>query len=110
MERKVKEKKAPQKKKTLTFKYTHTNSDDEDDDQEDDDDLSLLIKNVGRMYNKAKFNNRRRWIGKNEMKIVCYNCLKSGHVIAECTDTKSNPVHPRNSIKEGFESNMGFGE
>ena len=43
MERKVKEEKAPQKKKTLAFKSTHTISGDEDDDQEDDDDLSLLF-------------------------------------------------------------------
>ena len=25
------------------------------------EELSLLVKNVKRMYNKAKFNNRRRW-------------------------------------------------
>jgi len=31
-----------------------------EDDQEDVEDLSLLVKNVRRMYNKAKFNNRRR--------------------------------------------------
>ena len=59
MKRKAREEKAP--KKTLTFKSTPAISDDEDDDQDDDDDLSLLVKNVRRMYNKAKFNNLRRW-------------------------------------------------
>ena len=76
MERKIREeeRRAPKKKKTLTFKSTPTISDDEDDDQNDDDDLSLLVKNIRTMYNKAKFNNRRRWQGKEEKKIVCYNC------------------------------------
>ena len=36
MERKAREAKAPQKKKTLTFKSIPTISNDEDDDQEDD--------------------------------------------------------------------------
>ena len=60
IKRKAREEKAPQKKKTLTFKFTPTIFDDEDDDQEDYEDLSLPAKNVRRMYNKAKFNNRRR--------------------------------------------------
>jgi len=54
------ERKAPQKKKTLTFKSNPTISNDEDDDQDDDEDLSLLVKNVRKMYNKTKFNNKRR--------------------------------------------------
>jgi len=61
MEIKFREEKSPQKKKTLAFKSTPTIFDDEIDDQEDDEDLSLLVKNVRRMNNKAKFNNRRRW-------------------------------------------------
>ena len=61
IERKEREEKAPLKKKSLAFKSTPTISDDEDDDQEDDEDLSFLVKNVRRMYNNAKFNNRRRW-------------------------------------------------
>jgi len=56
MKRKDREEKAPQKKKTLTFKSTLTIYGEE----EDDEDLSLLLKNVRRMYQKAKFNNRRR--------------------------------------------------
>ena len=59
MERKTREEIAPQKKKTVAFKFTPTIS-DEDDEEEDDEDLSLLVKNVRRMYNKAKFKNRRR--------------------------------------------------
>ena len=59
MKRKAKEEMAPQKKK-ITFKFTLTISDD-DDEEEDDEEDSLLVKNIRRMYNKAKFNNRRRW-------------------------------------------------
>ena len=58
MERKAREKMAPQKK-MIAFKSTPTFS-DEDNEEEDDENLSHLVKNVRRMYNKAKFNNRRR--------------------------------------------------
>ena len=46
---------APQKKKMIAFKPTPTISDN------DDEKFSLLVKNVRRMYNKAKFKNIRRW-------------------------------------------------
>jgi len=46
----------------------HLREDDEDDEEKDDEDLSLLVKNVRRMYNKAKSNNRRPWQGKEEKK------------------------------------------
>ena len=59
MERKAREEMAPQTKKTIAFKSTPTISDD-NGEEEDDEELSLLVKNVRRMYNKAKFNNRRR--------------------------------------------------
>jgi len=61
MEQKSRKKKAPQKKKVIAFKSTPTISDEEKEDQEDDEDLSLLVKNVRRMYNKAKFEKRKRW-------------------------------------------------
>ena len=67
MERKAREEIASQKKKMIAFKTTPTIPD------EDDEDLSLLVKNVRRMYNKAKFHNRRRWQGKEEKKIICFN-------------------------------------
>ena len=54
MERKTREEMAPQKKRTIAFKFTPTIF-DEDDEEEDDEDLSLLVKNVRRIYNKAKF-------------------------------------------------------
>ena len=60
MERKTREEMAPLKKKVIAFKSSSTYS-DEVDEEEDDEDLSLLAKNVRRMYNKAKFQNRRRW-------------------------------------------------
>jgi len=44
----------------IAFKSILTISDD-DDEKEDDEEFSLLVKNVRRMYNKAKFNNKRRW-------------------------------------------------
>ena len=66
MERKVREEKVPLKKKSLAFKSTLTISEDEDDDQEDDEDISLIMKNVRRVYNKAKLNSRRRGQGKKE--------------------------------------------
>ena len=100
MKRKVREERAPKKKKTLTFKSTPTISDNEDDDQKDDEDLSLLVKNVRRMYYKAKFNNRRRWQGKEEKKIVCYNYRKPGHVIVDCLDTKSKPATSKTPYKK----------
>ena len=59
MESKAREEIAPQKKKVIAFKSTPTISDD-DDEEEDNEEFSLLVKNM-RMYNKAKFNNRRRW-------------------------------------------------
>ena len=58
MERKTREEMAPQKKKVIAFKSTLTISDD------DDEEFSLLVKNVRRTYNKAKFNNRRGGKGK----------------------------------------------
>ena len=68
MERKVREETTPQKKKTIAFKSTPTIFDD--DEEEDDEDLFLLIRNVRRMYNKAKINNRRRWQGKEKKSSV----------------------------------------
>ena len=59
MERKAREETTPQKKKTIVFKPTPTISND-DEEEKDDEDLSLLVRNVRRMYNKAKINNRRR--------------------------------------------------
>jgi len=90
MERKAREETTPQKKKTIAFKFTRTISDD-DEEEEDDEDLSLLVRNVRRMYNKAKINNRRRWQEKEEKKIISFNCQKPGHIIAECLDIKNKP-------------------
>jgi len=58
MEKKARQEMAAQKKKTITFKSTPTISDNAEE-EEDDEDLSLLVRNVRRMYNKKKFNNRR---------------------------------------------------
>jgi len=58
MERMAREETTPQKKKIIVFRSTPTISDD-DEEEEDDEDLSLLVRNVRRMYNIAKINNRR---------------------------------------------------
>ena len=85
----------------LAFKSTPTIS-DEDDEEEDDEDLFFLVKNVRRMYNKAKFNNQRRWQDKEEKKIVCDNCQKTGHVIADCPENKAKPTTLRSHIRRKF--------
>ena len=101
MKRKVREEKAPQKKKTLVFKSSHTISEEEEeDDQEDDEDLSLLIKNMRRMYNKAKLNNCKRWQGKEDKKLVCYNCRKPGHIVVNCPESKSKPTTSKKPNKK----------
>jgi len=74
----------------LAFKSTPTIS-DEDDEEEDDEDFSLLVKNVRRIYNKVKFNNKRKWQGKEDKKIVGYNCRKPEHVIIDCPENKAKP-------------------
>jgi len=87
------------RKKMIAFKSTPTIS-DEDDEEEDDEDLFLLMKNVRRMYNKAKLNNRGHWQGKEEKKIICFNCRKPGHIVAECPETKSKPSTSKKSYKK----------
>jgi len=93
MERKAIEEMVPQKKKVIAFKTTFTFSD------EDDEELSFLVKNVRRLYNKAKFNNRRRWQGKEEKKIIYFNCWRPGHMVAECSENKSKPSNPKKPYK-----------
>jgi len=90
MERKVRKKMAPQKKKVITFKSTLTISDD-DDEEENDEEFSLLVRNIKRMYNKAKFNNKRRWKEKEDKKVICFNCQKPGHMVTDYPEIKSKP-------------------
>ena len=99
MERKAREEMAPLKKKAIAFKSSSTYS-DEDDEEEDDEDLSLLVKNVRRMYSKVKFQIRRRWQGKEEKKIICFNCRKPGHIVAECPKNKSKPSNSKKPYKK----------
>jgi len=99
LKRKVRKEKASQKKKALAFKSYPFISDDDEDELEDDEELSLLMKNVRRMYHKAKFNNRRRWRGNEERKIVCHNCRKLGHIIADAWKRRANPLPPRSPTR-----------
>ena len=108
MERRARKEMTPQKKKMIAFKSTPTIS-DEDNEEEHDEDLSLLMKNVRRMYNKAKFNNIRCLKGKEEKKIICFNCRKPGHIVAECPKTKSKPStskkpYKKKALKETWDS------
>ena len=84
MKKKAREEMTPQTKKTIAFKSTPQIFDD-------DEDLFLLVKNVRRMHNMTKINNKRRWQEKEEKKIICFNCRKPGHIIAECLDIKNKP-------------------
>ena len=58
------------------------------------------MKNDQRMYNKAKFQNRIRWQEKEEKKIICFNCRKLGHIVAECSKNKSKPSTSKRSYKK----------
>ena len=58
------------------------------------------MKNVRRMYKKAEFNNRRKWQGKEERKIVCYNCRKPDHIIADCPEIKSKLTTSKKPYKK----------
>ena len=64
MERKVREDKVLPKKKNVAFKSTPILSDDNEDhdnEEEDDEELSLLVKNVRRIFHKReRFNNYRK--------------------------------------------------
>ena len=108
MERKAREEMAPSKKKTIAFKSQSSYS-DEDNEEENDEELSLLVKNVQRMYNKAKFQGRRRWQGgKEEKKIICFNCQRPGHIVTECPDkvkpSTSKKTYKKKALKATWDS------
>ena len=83
MEKKAREEAVPQKKKSIA-----STVDDDEENEEDDEELSLLVRNVKRMYRKNKLNFRRKVEGKEERRIICYNCRKPGHIMADCPDFK----------------------
>ena len=84
MEKKAREEAAPLKKKSVAFKSSSTLEDDEEEDEE----LSLLVRNVKRMYRRNKLNFRRKIEGKEERRIICYNCRRPGHIMADCPEFK----------------------
>ena len=66
MEKKLQKKTHLKRRKLLPASLPHSSQDK--DEQEDDENLSLLAKNVRKMHNKTKFNNQKRWQGKEERK------------------------------------------
>ena len=81
----VREDKASQKKKIIALKTILTISNkDEEFERDNNEDLSLLVKNIQRMFHKrGHFNNHRGiWQGKEERREneigPCYNCKKTG--------------------------------
>jgi len=99
MKERLEKRKHPQKKKTLASKSTPTISNDEIDDQENDEDLFLLVKNVRRMYNKGKFNNRRRWQGKEEKKMFATIAGSPNLLLLIARIQRANPLPPRGPTK-----------
>ena len=106
IDRKAKEEMTPQKKKVIAFKSTPTISDD-DNKEEDDEEFSLLVKNIRRIYNKAKFNNRRRWQGKEDKKVIYFNCRKPGHMVVDYLETKSKPSTSKKPYKRRLSKPLG---
>jgi len=106
MERQVREDKGPQKKKSIAFKASPTFSkDDEEFEQDDNEELSLLVKNVWRMFHKrGRFNNRKgRWQGKEEKRgneNALANCKKPGHLIVDCPNMKSKASTSKKPYKK----------
>ena len=74
MEKKAREEAVPQKKKSIAFKSSSTINDDEED-EEDDEELSLLVRNVKRLYRKNKLNFKRKLKGKEERRIICLSLI-----------------------------------
>ena len=62
--------------------------DSNEEDEEDDEELSLLVRNVKRLYRKNKLNFRRKLEGKEERRFICYNCRKPGYIMADCLNFK----------------------
>ena len=46
------------------------------------------MRNVKRMYRKNKLNFRRKFEGKEERRIICNNCRKPEHIMADCPEFK----------------------
>jgi len=92
---------------------------DEEFERDNNEDLSLLVKNIQRMFHKSgHFNNHRKiWQGKEERREIeigpCYNCKKPDHLIADCPDIKSKAstskkLYKKKAIKTTWDSESEF--
>jgi len=110
MERKVIKDKVVPKKKIVAFKSTLIRSDDNeviDNEENVDEELSLLVKNMRRMfYKRGRFNNYRkeRKQDKDERRGneigPCYNYKKFGQLIADCPEIKNKTSSSNKSFKK----------
>ena len=105
MERKVREDKTLQKKESITSKTTPTfSNDDEEFEIDDDEQLSLLVKNIWKMFYKRRgFNSHKdRWQGKEDRRNEIgpsYNYKKSGHLIEDCPKMKGKTLKSKRPYK-----------
>ena len=97
------------KKKNIAFKSSQILSDDNEDidnEEDDDEELSLLVKNLRRMFHKrGRFNNYRKAKkqGKDERSNEigpCYNCKKPNHLIADCLEMKNKASSSKKLFKK----------
>jgi len=105
MERMAREKMAPQKKKMIAFKFTPSDGDDE---EEDDEELFLLVKYVRRMYNKATFNNSRRWQGKKTRKSFALIAVSRDTLLHIAPRIKASHIHQRNPTSRKLSKQHGI--
>ena len=99
--RKTREEKTPQTNKMLAFKSTPTifDENEEEEEEEEDEDLSLLVKSVRRMYNKAKVNNREDNKARRIRRLFGTTVGNPDMSLSNTRRTKQSPQLLRNHIR-----------
>jgi hypothetical protein len=71
------------KKKKIMIE-SPSEEEEEEDDEDDEEEMTLFIKKFNKFISKIRtFKGDRK--EKPKEKMVCYNCGKSGHFIAQCS-------------------------